>query len=104
MFWYVMTTKSNSLVVGGLALMGWILAAAGWIRGGPERRRFFWVVLLPIVSLNLLCAALLGLGRYSAPTIPALMVLAAFGIDRLLLLVWRKSPSETPSVQASAVP
>lgn len=79
MFWYVVTTRLNSLVVGGLALLGWVLAAIGWVRGRHRRYRF-WLLVLPIVSLNCIYAAVLALGRYSAPCIPTLMVLAAFGI------------------------
>jgi 4-amino-4-deoxy-L-arabinose transferase-like glycosyltransferase len=83
MFWYVVTTRMNSLVVGSLALAGWILTAVGWTRARGQTHLFFFV-LLPIVSLNVIYAAVLALGRYSAPCIPALMVLAAHGVDSLL--------------------
>jgi 4-amino-4-deoxy-L-arabinose transferase-like glycosyltransferase len=83
MFWYVVTSKVNSLLVGGLALAGWILAFVGMYRARGKAYRF-WLLLLPIVSMNLIYAAVLALGRYSAPCIPSLMVLAAFGVDSLL--------------------
>jgi len=83
MFWYVVTTKVNSLLVGGLALAGWILAFVGMYRGRGKGYQF-WLLILPIVSMNLIYAAILALGRYSAPCIPSLMVLAAFGVNTLL--------------------
>ena len=83
MFWYVVTTKVNSLLVGGLALAGWTLAFVGMYRARGKAYQF-WLLVLPIVSMNLIYAAILALGRYSAPCIPSLMVLAAFGVDSLL--------------------
>jgi hypothetical protein len=50
-------------------------------RGGSYQ---FWLLLLPIFSLNLIYALVLALGRYSAPCIPTLIVLAAFGADCLV--------------------
>lgn len=83
MFWYVVTSKTSSLIVGGLALGAWVLAFYG-MKHGHRKRDAFWLLLLPIFSLNLIYALVLALGRYSAPCIPALIVLAAFGADRLL--------------------
>jgi len=40
---------------------------------------------MPIVVMNLFVAALIPLGRYSVPILPCLMILAAFGVDTLLL-------------------
>ena len=71
------------MLVGGLALAAWALAFYGMKRG-KGRERAFWLLLLPVLSLNLVYALVLALGRYSAPCIPALIVLAAFGVDRLL--------------------
>jgi 4-amino-4-deoxy-L-arabinose transferase-like glycosyltransferase len=94
MFWYVVTTRLNSLVVGALALGGWVFAVVAWVRGHPQKYLFLFV-LLPIVTLNLTYAAVLALGRYSAPCIPLLMVLAAGGIASLLE---RPRASSAPSV------
>jgi hypothetical protein len=55
----------------------------GWLRSRREGQPS-WLLILPILYLNISLAALLALGRYSAPIIPVLMVLAAFGIDTLL--------------------
>ena len=84
MFWYVVTSRMNSLVVGGLALVAWLFAIAGIVRS-RGRGHHFWLLLLPIFSLNLIYALVLALGRYSAPCIPTLIVLAAFGADSM----WR---------------
>ena len=83
MFWYVVTTKANSLLVGSLALAGWILAFVGMYRARGKGYQF-WLLLLPIASMNLIYAAILALGRYSAPCIPSLVVLAGFGVNSLL--------------------
>jgi 4-amino-4-deoxy-L-arabinose transferase-like glycosyltransferase len=82
MFWYVVTTRTNSLFVGGMALIAWVLAGFGWVRNRHSGYHF-WLLLLPIASLNLIYAAVLALGRYSAPCIPTLMVLAALGVETI---------------------
>jgi 4-amino-4-deoxy-L-arabinose transferase-like glycosyltransferase len=87
-FWYELTSRANSLFVGGLALIGWVLSFFGWRRARLEGRPL-WPLLQPIITVNVLYAMLLALGRYSAPTIPTLMVLAAWGIDSLLDRSWR---------------
>lgn len=82
-FWYVLTSRLNSLVVGGCALGAWLLAGVG-LRHSSLRRRPVWPLIQPILTVNILYATLLALGRYSAPTVPTLMVLAAGGIASLI--------------------
>jgi len=82
-FWYELTNRPNSALVGSLALGAWVLALIGW-RSHRAEDRPLWPLVVPIVTLNLLCATLLALGRYSAPTIPTLMVLASGGLVALL--------------------
>jgi 4-amino-4-deoxy-L-arabinose transferase-like glycosyltransferase len=82
-FWYEMTSLTNSLLVGGLALAVWLLTAVGASRAWREDRPL-WLFVLPALHLNLLLAVLLALGRYSAPVMPALLVAAAFGVDTIL--------------------
>jgi Dolichyl-phosphate-mannose-protein mannosyltransferase len=82
-FWFQMTSRANSLVVGAAALALWALALPGSLRARKEGY-LLWPLLVPIVYLNLFLAALLALGRYSIPVLPTLCVLAAFGIDTLL--------------------
>ncbi len=82
-FWYEMTSRATSAVAGGLALVAWLFAGLG-IRRALREDRSAWLLLLPILYLNLLLAALLALGRYSVPILPCLIALAAYGIDGLL--------------------
>ena len=81
-FWYEMTSLVNSLVPAVLALGGWALAIIGLQRAHREQRPS-WLILLPIVVMNVFVAALIPLGRYSVPILPCLMILAAYGLDTL---------------------
>jgi hypothetical protein len=82
-FWYEMTSFKNSLVPACLALVSWILAFIGLKRARSEGRPS-WLLLLPIVVLNVFVAILVPLGRYSVPILPCLSILAAFGVDTLI--------------------
>lgn len=82
-FWYELTSFKNSLLVAVLALGAWIFAIIGWRRARREGRPT-WLLLGPVIYLNVLLALLLALGRYSVPILPALLVVAAFGADTLL--------------------
>ena len=82
-FWYEMTSLRNSLVPAVLALAGWMLAVVGLKRSVAEGRPS-WLLLLPILVLNVFVATLVPLGRYSVPILPSLSILAAFGVDTLL--------------------
>jgi 4-amino-4-deoxy-L-arabinose transferase-like glycosyltransferase len=82
-FWYEMTSFRNSLVPAVLALASWILAVVGLKRSLAEGRPS-WLLLLPILVLNVFVATLVPLGRYSVPILPSLSILAAFGVDTLL--------------------
>jgi 4-amino-4-deoxy-L-arabinose transferase-like glycosyltransferase len=81
-FWYQMTSLKNSLAAGAMALVLWLLAAAGFRRSWVERRPV-WLLLAPVLYLNAILAALLALGRYSVPVLPCLVVMAAFGLTTL---------------------
>ena len=83
-FWYEMTNLPNSLIAAALALALWGLAFAGFKRASIEKRPS-WLLLLPILTLNVFVATLVPLGRYSVPIIPCLSLLAAFGIDTLAM-------------------
>jgi 4-amino-4-deoxy-L-arabinose transferase-like glycosyltransferase len=82
-FWYQMTSLTNSLIAGGLALVSWLLALIGLGRAWREGRPA-WMLVLPALYLNIFLAALLALGRYSVPILPGLLIVAAFGVDTLL--------------------
>lgn len=82
-FWYQLTSLPNSLLALACAIGAWTLAIIGWVRARREGR-MVWPLLLPVFYLNIVLALLLALGRYSAPVLPALLVVSAFGADTLL--------------------
>jgi len=82
-FWYEMTSRTNSAIAGGIALLSGVLAFIGWRRARREQCPV-WPLALPILYLNVVLALLLALGRYSIPVLPCLTALAAFGLDTLL--------------------
>jgi 4-amino-4-deoxy-L-arabinose transferase-like glycosyltransferase len=82
-FWYQLTSLPNSLLALACAVGAWTLALIGYPRARREGRPV-WLLLLPVLYLNIVLALLLALGRYSAPILPALLVLSAFGADTLL--------------------
>ena len=87
-FWYQMTGRLTSLVAAAIAATTWLLALTGRRRARAESKPS-WLLWLPIVSMNVVVALLCSLGRYSMPVVPCLMVLAAFGVDTLLV---RRAP------------
>ncbi len=82
-FWYQLTSAKNSLLVLVCAIGAWVLAIIGWRRARREHLAV-WPFILPVLYLNVLLAFLLALGRYSAPILPALLVVSAYGVDTLL--------------------
>ena len=68
-----------------------MLVLVGVPRARREKRPL-WLLFLPILALNAIYAAVLALGRYSAPCIPTLMILAAWGVDTLLTRQSRRPP------------
>lgn len=82
-FWYQLTSAANSVLVLLCAIGAWALAVVGWRRARREGR-LVWPLLLPVFYLNVLLALLLALGRYSAPILPSLLIVSAFGVDTLL--------------------
>jgi 4-amino-4-deoxy-L-arabinose transferase-like glycosyltransferase len=94
-FWYEMTSLTNSLVPAVLAVLGWVLAVIGirfW-RG----TRPVWLILQPIVVMNVFVALLIPLGRYSVPILPCLAVLAGAGCD-----AWLRSRDRPTAIEVSA--
>ena len=90
-FWYEMTSLKNSLAAGAMALVIWAFAIVGLLRARAEKLPA-WLLLAPVLYFNFLLAPLLALGRYSVPVLPALGVLAAFGLD----LLWQRFRPSAP--------
>jgi 4-amino-4-deoxy-L-arabinose transferase-like glycosyltransferase len=82
-FWYELTSLKNSLIAFALAAVTWAFALIGWRRTRRERKPA-WLLLLPVLYFNISLAFLLALGRYSVPVLPALIILAAYGVDTVL--------------------
>jgi 4-amino-4-deoxy-L-arabinose transferase-like glycosyltransferase len=89
-FWYEMTNLKNSLITGLMALGAWVLAIAGVKRARSEGRPS-WLLFFPVIVMNVFVATLIPLGRYSAPILPSLLVLAAFGLDSMFERAKRSS-------------
>jgi 4-amino-4-deoxy-L-arabinose transferase-like glycosyltransferase len=96
-FWYEMTSLKNSLIPAVLAIGAWALAWVGWRRARVEGISTTWLLVVPIVVMNVLVAVLIPLGRYSVPILPCLMVLASFGVDTLLI---RRSSAHSPALSS----
>jgi 4-amino-4-deoxy-L-arabinose transferase-like glycosyltransferase len=78
-FWYIVETRSRSLLVGAIALVILVLSAIG--AGSAQRRGVVvWPVLLVVIYFNAMYAAFLAMARYSMPLFPTLSVVAAGGI------------------------
>lgn len=88
-FWYLETTRFNSLVVGGVALIVLVLAVLGILRGRREHVTT-WPIVAVVLYTNLAYAASLALGRYSAPLFPTLLVLAGGGLASLATTFYRR--------------
>ena len=82
-FWYQLTSLPSSALALAAAVGAWALAIVAW-RRAKRMQISTWQLFLPVLYLNAVLAPLLALGRYSAPVLPTLMILAAFGIDGLL--------------------
>ena len=95
-FWYQLTSFKNSVLVLFCAVVAWALAIVGWRRARREHV-VVWPFVLPAFYLNAVLAVLLALGRYSAPVIPALLVVSGFGADALLSRVLRQRPDAPPT-------
>ena len=81
-FWYIVETRSKSILVGASALLVLALATLGFL---DARRRgiLTWPVVAILVYLNLTYAVSLAFARYSMPLFPTLLVLSAGGLASL---------------------
>lgn len=99
-FWYIVETRSRSLLVGGIALVVLLLGALGAV-SATRQGAVVWPVLLVIVYFNAMYAAFLAMARYSMPLFPTLSVIAAGGIvwlARLAYARFRAGRGDQPAV------
>jgi 4-amino-4-deoxy-L-arabinose transferase-like glycosyltransferase len=78
-FWYIVETRSRSLLVGGIAL-GVLLLSAFGARSAYAQGAAVWPILLIVVYFNAMYAVFLAMARYSMPLFPTLSVVAAGGL------------------------
>ncbi|HZX95206.1 MAG TPA: glycosyltransferase family 39 protein [Myxococcales bacterium] len=81
-FWYVVETRTRSLLVGAMALVVLGFALAGVLRARREGKAVMPVVLV-ILYYNAMYAAFLAFARYSMPLYPTLIALAAGGVTSI---------------------
>ncbi|MEI9941333.1 MAG: glycosyltransferase family 39 protein [Pseudomonadota bacterium] len=96
MFWYIVETRSKSLLVGGVALVVLILSLVGVLRARREGV-LVWPVVFTLVYFNVIYAAILAFARYSMPLFPTLTVLAAGGVAALVAPLSSKLRSAPPT-------
>jgi 4-amino-4-deoxy-L-arabinose transferase-like glycosyltransferase len=86
-FWYIVETRSRSILVGGVALIVLVLSAVGVLRA-HRSGALVWPVLLVLLYFNAMYAAFLAFARYSMPLFPTLTVFAAAGLASLFVLAF----------------
>ncbi|HEX6241411.1 MAG TPA: hypothetical protein VFZ61_10975, partial [Polyangiales bacterium] len=78
-FWYVVETRTKSLLVGGIALVVLSFSVIGYV-GATRRKLLVWPIGVLLLYFNLIYAAVLAFARYSMPLYPTLMMLAIPGV------------------------
>jgi hypothetical protein len=81
-FWYIVETRTKSILVGGIALVMLTLAAVGYLRAARLGQPV-WAIAVVLLYFNAIYAAFLALARYSMPLFPTLTILAAGGLATL---------------------
>jgi hypothetical protein len=87
-FWYIVETRTKSIIVGSIAAVVLTLSVFGYVRAA-RRDALVWPVLAVLAYFNLIYAAFLAFARYSMPLYPTLAVLAGAGLVTLADQVWR---------------
>jgi hypothetical protein len=99
-FWYIVETRSRSLLVGAIALVILVLSAIG-AANAQRSGMVVWPVLLVIVYFNAMYAAFLAMARYSMPLFPTLSVVAAGGVVWLLRQAYARFGSTASEVETA---
>jgi hypothetical protein len=91
-FWYIVETRTKSLLVGSIAAVVLAFSIAGYVRAS-RRNALVWPVVAVLVYFNVIYAAFLAFARYSMPLFPTLAILAGAGVvvflDQLRPFIWR---------------
>ena len=87
-FWYIVETRTKSVIVGSIAAVILILSVFGYVRAS-RRDALVWPVLAVLLYFNVIYAAFLAFARYSMPLFPTLAILAGAGLVTLVELLWR---------------
>jgi 4-amino-4-deoxy-L-arabinose transferase-like glycosyltransferase len=98
-FWYIVETRSRSVLVGGIALLVLVVSAFG-ARCAQRDGAVVWPVLIVIVYFNAMYAAFLAMARYSMPLFPTLAILVAGGLVWGFRYARSWSRSRTPTGDA----
>jgi 4-amino-4-deoxy-L-arabinose transferase-like glycosyltransferase len=105
-FWYIVETRTKSLLTSAIALVVLALAAVG-MRRARRQGAATWPLVAIVVYLNIVYAANLAFARYSMPLYPTLLVLSAGGLaslaPRLFPFAARSRPVPAPA-QAHGTP
>ena len=81
-FWYIVETRTKSLLVGAIAFVTLSFALFGWLRARIAHPGVF-VIVCAVAYFNIVYAVFLSFARYSMPLYPILLILAAYGIREL---------------------
>lgn len=79
-FWYIVETRTKSLIVGAIALVTLSFALFGWLRARGAHPGVF-VIVCTVAYFNIVYAIFLSFARYSMPLYPILLILTAYGIS-----------------------
>lgn len=97
-FWYIVETRTKSLLVGSIAAVVLGFSFVGCIRAFRQNA-LVWPVVAVLIYFNVIYAAFLAFARYSMPLYPTLAILAAGGImtlfDWIQALVSRRTSAAT---------
>jgi 4-amino-4-deoxy-L-arabinose transferase-like glycosyltransferase len=89
-FWYIVETRTKSLLVGGIALVVLALSAIGYA-SAHRRREIVWPIAIVVLYFNAIYAAFLAFARYSMPLYPTLTILMAGGIAAIAASIFKRA-------------
>ena len=95
-FWYIVETRTKSLLVGGSALVVLAFSVIGFV-GAWRRQLTVWPIAVLLLYFNAIYAAFLSLARYSMPLYPTLMTLAIPGAVFVARRVFGAASGGVPS-------